>query len=462
MSTRHPLIINAFDLAAANHLSPGLWRDPDDRQGREYTSAVFWINLAKALDDAGFDALFLADGYGVPSAYQGSSDSALGSAVQTPRIDPVPIVSMLASHTRRLGFGVTVSTTYTEPYATARLLTSLDHLSGGRVGWNIVTSSSAAAASLFGLDEIPAHQSRYERAEEFVDVAYQLWEGSWQDDALILDAEADRYIDPSKIRPVEHAGEHFNVRGIFAAPPSPQVTPLLFQAGSSAAGLAFAGRHAEVIFLAGNSAKQIRDEREAILEQADAAGRRPSDLRFLSAITVVTGATAAEAAEKFERYRSLASFEGGLTLLSGWTGIDWSTYDLDAPIEYLPIETHKSMLKELAGHYGDRTWTLREAAEYVALGGLRPVLTGDPVAVADQIEELVDATGVDGFNLANIVSPTSYLDFIEYIIPQLRRRGLFRPEGATGTLRSQIFGTDRVPTRHPAARYRRTLAGEVV
>lgn len=458
--TRNPLIVNAFALAGANHLSPGLWKHPDDRHSREFTTTKYWIDLAKALDEAGFDALFLADGYGVSSVYQGSSDGAFRSAVQAPTIDPVPIVSILASHTRRLGFGITVSTTYTQPYATARLLTTLDHVSGGRIGWNIVTSSSTAAALALGFDRIPNHQGRYARAEEFVDVAYELWEGSWQPDAIILDAETDRYIDPTKIRSIEHLGEHFTVRGAFASPPSPQVTPLLFQAGSSSAGLAFAGRNAEVVFLAGNSFQQLRDERIAILEHAEQAGRRPEDLRFLSALSVVTGANAAEAGDKYEHYRSLASFDGGLALLSGWTGIDWSKFELDAPIENLPTEAHKSMLFELAGQYGDRNWTLREAAEYVAFGGLRPVLTGDGSAVADQIEELVDATGIHGFNLANIISPASYLDFIEFVVPELRKRGLFRETAGTGTLRSQIFGTDRLPDEHPAGRFRREFAGE--
>lgn len=452
MTTRRPLIVNAFALAGANHLSPGLWRSPQDRHGREYTRLDYWIDLAKRLDDAGFAALFLADLIGVPSAYEGSYASSFRTSAQAPSIDPVPVISGLIGHTRRLGFGVTVSTTYSEPYLTSRLFSTLDHLSNGRIGWNIVTSSSRSAALALGLKNLPVHDDRYARADEFVDVAYELWEGSWRDDALVADVDAGIYVDADRVASIEHHGNHFDVQGPFAAPPSPQRVPLLFQAGSSSAGLAFAGRNAEVVFLAGNSNLKLRDERLAILAQAEEVGRNPDDLRFLNALTVVTGESAAAAQEKDAHYRSLASAEGGLTLLSGWTGIDWSKHDLDQPVAALATDAQQSILPELAGEYGD-AWTLREAAEYIAYGGLRPVLVGDGASVADQIEAIVDESGIDGFNLANIVSPGSYIDFIDHVVPELRRRGLWADSQET-TLRGRIFGQDRLSDRHPAARHR--------
>jgi long-chain alkane monooxygenase len=455
------LIFNAFGAAAANHVSPGFWKLPEARIAREYTKPAFWIELAKTLDDAGFDTMFWPDILGVGSDYRGTTDSAFETAQQAPNIDPMPLAAMLASHTKNIGFAVTVSTTYSHPFQVARQMATLDHLTDGRIGWNVVTSSSDAAARNHGLEYQIPHDERYVRAEEYMEVVYKLWEQSWPDAAVVMDVENDVYAEGSRIRPINHHGHYYRVDGPLPVPPSPQRTPVLFQAGSSRAGLEFAARNTEVMFLAGNKHEQVRDERLRILENAAAVGRRPGDLRFVSSLTFVTGTTNEEAQAKYDRWAAAASFEGGLTQLSLYTGIDWSKYDLDSPILDVSTEGMQSVLSELAADAGaGSAWTVRDAAKYIAIGGMRPTLVGDGNSIADQIEEAVEVSGVDGFNLLSLVTPTAWEDFIREVMPELERRGLRptreeREANQARTLRGRIFGSDRLPANHPAAQFQR-------
>ena len=284
-----PIILNAFEMSCVTHQAPGLWRHPDNRAD-EYHRLDYWIDLAKLLERGGFDAVFLADVLGVYDVYRDSVAPALRDAAQVPVGDPLLQIPAMAAVTERLGFGVTVATTYAQPYALARTLTTLDHFTGGRIGWNVVTSYLASAARNLGLGDQIAHDDRYGIADEFLDVVYKLWEGSWEDGAVLRDRDTGVFTDPEKVHPIDHRGEHFDVPGIHLGEPSPQRTPVIFQAGASPRGQEFAARHGEAIFINGLAPELTRRTTDGIRDKARAAGRDGDDVKILTLATVIVAA----------------------------------------------------------------------------------------------------------------------------------------------------------------------------
>ncbi|RMX07727.1 LLM class flavin-dependent oxidoreductase [Corticibacter populi] len=450
-----PWILNGFAMNVAGHISAGLWRHPDD-QAYRHTELDYWLHLARILDQGGFDALFLADALGPMDVYQGKPDAALRHGAQTPITDPLLLVSAMAAATEHLGFGITVSTTYEQPYLLARKFTTLDHLTKGRIAWNIVTSVLESAARNLGLAQQIEHDERYEIAQEFLDVGYQLWEASWEDDAVVRDRDRGIYADPAKVHPIRHQGKYFRVHDAALSQPSVQRTPVLFQAGASSRGRTFAARNAEVVFLGGATAADIRRSIDQTRAEAVALGRAPDSIRFISGVTVVTAATDAEAEEKYRSYLDAANIEAALVLFSGWTGIDWSAYPLDHPLEYIETNAIRSALANFTRIDAEKRWTLGEIARYIGVGGLHPTFVGGPQKVADALEQYADAAGIDGFNLAYAVSPGSFEDFIAFVIPELRRRGRIRERPAQPqTLRERLQGQgqQRLRSDHPGARW---------
>ncbi|OPG04621.1 LLM class flavin-dependent oxidoreductase [Microbispora sp. GKU 823] len=450
------LILNGFAMTVVGHVSAGLWRHPSDRAS-EYTTLSYWTDLARLLESGGFDALFLADALGHLDVFGGTPDASLRNAAQSPVNDPLLLVSAMAAATRHLGFGITVSTTYEQPYLLARKFTTLDHLTEGRIAWNVVTSVLDSAARNLGLDRQIAHDERYDRAQEFLDVTYKLWEGSWEDDAVVRDRERGVYTDPAKVHPIGHKGRYYTVPGPHLSEPSPQRTPVIFQAGTSPRGREFAARNAEVVFLGGTNAASIRRAVTDIKERAAALGRRPESVKFITSVTVVTGPDDESARRKYEDYLSYTSVEAALALFSAWTGVDWSRYDLDHPLEYIETDAGRSALATLTGIDADRRWTLRDIAEYIGVGGIHPKIVGGPRTVADRLESFADEAGVDGYNLGYAVSPGTFEDFIEYVVPELRRRGLVREAYPPGVLREKLQGAGRrrLGDDHPGAAFRR-------
>lgn len=440
---------NAFQMNAAGHQSPGLWRHPRDTSHR-YTQAAYWTEVAQLLEQARFDAIFLADVLGVYDVYQGSADAALRGGVQVPLNDPLALVPLMAGATRHLGFGVTAALTYEHPYTFARRMSTLDHLTGGRVGWNIVTGYLDSAARNLGQQRQLGHDERYDLADEYLDVVYKLWEHSWEDGAVVRDRAAGIHTDPARVHPIRHEGKYYSVPGIHLSEPSPQRTPLLYQAGSSARGSAFAGRHAECTFVSGPSEDVVRRTVRELRGAAAAAGRRPADLLVYAQALIVTAATEAEARAKYEEYRSHVDIEAALALLSGWTGVDFSRYPLDATICYIDSDAGRSALASFSAADPARVWTVRAAAEFIGLGGRGPVIVGAPEQVADQLVAWQEETDVDGFNLAFALPLESMRDVAEYIVPELQRRGRYRREYDDGTLRHKLFRQgDRLPDSHP-------------
>ena len=447
--SKKPVRFNAFQMNTPSHQSPGLWRHPrNDSAG--YASAGYWVELAQLLERGGFDAIFLADVLGAYDVYGGSLDAALKHGVQLPLNDPLALVPLIAHATTRLGIGVTAAVTYEHPYTFARRMSTLDHLSGGRIGWNIVTGYLHSAARNLGQERQLGHDQRYDLADEYLDVVYKLWEKSWDEDAVLRDRERGVYTDPSRVHPINHQGQYYTVPGIHLCEPSPQRTPFLYQAGASKRGLAFAARHAEATFVSGPTKGIVQRYVDSARAAAQAAGRDPAALRVYAQALVVVGATEAEAQARLREYEEYIDIEASLTLLSGWTGVDFSRYGLDDTVEYIDTEAGRSALASLSVADPARRWTVREAARFIGLGGRGPVIVGDAAQVADQLVDWLDETGIDGFNLAFALPYEDMQGVVELVVPELKRRGRYRQDKDSATLREQLLGAGpRLALDHP-------------
>lgn len=447
--------LNAFDMNCAGHLSAGLWTHPRDRSAT-YTDLEYWIDLAKVLERGKFDGLFLADVLGVYDVYRGNVDAALRQCTQVPVNDPVLVIPAMAAVTKHLGFGVTCTLSFEPPYPFARRMSTLDHLTKGRVAWNIVTGYLDSAAKGVGLNAQTAHDLRYDIADEYMEVVYKLWEGSWEDDAVARDREQGIFVHPEKVHKIHHQGPHYRMDAMHLCEPSPQRTPLLYQAGASPRGRQFAGKHAECVFLGGHSKRIVASTVANIRQSAVQHARNPTDVLMFMGMTVIVGRTEAEARAKHEDYKRYVSPEGALALFSGWTGIDFSQYDLDEPLRHVKNDAVNSLVDSLARADRHKPWTVREIVEYGGLGGPSPLIIGSPEQVADELMSWVAQTDIDGFNLAYIVTPETFTDFVDLVVPELQRRGVFKSDYRAGTLREKFYGPgrSRLLANHPAANYR--------
>lgn len=454
-SDRRPIRFNAFDMNCVAHQSPGLWRHPDD-QSHRYTDIEYWTNLAKLLERGRFDGLFIADVLGVYDVYGGDDVAALREGAQTPVADPLLLVSAMAAVTEHLGFGITTGTGFEHPFPFARRLTTLDHLTKGRLGWNVVTGYLPSAARNFGAADQLDHDERYDHADEYLEVLYKLWEGSWEDDAVVRDAERGIYTDPAKVHHIGHEGKHFTVPGIHVGEPSPQRTPVIYQAGASPRGTRFAAENAEAIFIAGPSKRVLAQTVSRIRDELEAAGRDRYSARIYALATIVTDATDEAAQRKHEEYLSYASVEGGLVFMSGWMGIDLSRYDLDDPIGDVQSNAIQSAVAAFQEFDDDgREWTVRDIGRWAGIGGMGPVFVGSGETIADLLADWQSDTDVDGFNLAYAITPGTFEDVVTHVVPVLTERGQYPEVYTPGTLRHKLTGRgDRLPDEHRGARYR--------
>ena len=454
------IILNAFDMTCVSHQSAGMWRHPTSQASR-YNDIEYWTNMAKELERGCFDCLFIADVVGVYDVYRGSSEMALKDADQVPVNDPFAAISAMAAVTTNVSFGITAALTFEQPYILARRLSTLDHLTKGRVAWNVVSSYLNSAALNIGMDKQIGHDERYDMADEYMDVMYKLWEGSWEDSAVQKNKETGVFTDGSKVHPIRHEGKYYKVPGFHLCEPSPQRTPVIFQAGASGRGRQFASRHAEGMFVLTTSPEQAKTMTELIRDAAEKVGRSRDSIKIFTLLTVVTGATDAAAQAKYEEFLTYASPEGMLSLYGGWTGIDFSTYDPEEPLQALENDSLRTTLESLTS--GDsRKWTVGEIIRQRCIGGLGPVLVGGPETVANMLERWVDEGGIDGFNLAYAVTPGSTIDFIDYVVPELRRRGRAQSSYEPGTFRQKLVGTSdgHVEATHPAAQFRGAYVGK--
>lgn len=445
---------NAFDMSCVGHISAGTWRHPEN-QAHRYKELAYWTDLAKLLERGLFDGIFIADVLGTYDVYGSSNDAALRHAAQVPVTDPLLVISAMAAVTEHLGFGVTAGTAYEHPYPFARRMSTLDHLTNGRVGWNVVTGYLPSAARNMGSDDQRDHDARYDHADEYLEVLYKLWEGSWEDDAVVQDRESGVYTDPAKVHPIGHVGTHFTVPGIHLVEPSPQRTPVIFQAGTSSRGVRFAAEHAEAIFIGAPTkavlGAQVRAIRTALVD----AGRAPDAARIYAMATIVVDETPAKAEAKYAELLEFASPEAALVLTSGWMGIDLSRYGLDDPIGIVQSNAIQSTVASFQQENPDgREWTVRDIAEYSKIGGYGPVFVGSASEVADEIQEWVEETDIDGLNISYAITPGTFEDVVTHLVPELQRRGVYQTSYAEGALRNKLHGRgDRLPEEHRGHSY---------
>jgi FMN-dependent oxidoreductase (nitrilotriacetate monooxygenase family) len=443
----------AFDFQAPAHLSAGLWRHPLD-QGHRYNDLQYWVDYAKMIEEARFDGVFFADNSGYQDVYQGSVDAGLADAAQIPAQDPFMVISAMAAATKHIGFGVTASTSYEQPYALARRFATLDHLTKGRIGWNVVTSYAGSAGRNLGTGALP-HSERYAMAAEHLEVCFKLWESSWDEDAIVRDAERCVYVEPSRVHPINHHGKYFDVPGIGQFAPSPQRSPVIFEAGTSPKGIALAAQTAEAVFVNAVTIAALKRQVDALRKGAAEAGRDPRSLKVLQMLNVIVAPTDEEAQAKYDTYRSLVSYAGAMARYSGWTGVDMSQFDPDVPLKNVKTDGGQSTISLFTEVDSGKDWTPRDIAEFIGIAGTGPSIVGSPTTVADELCRWVDESGADGFNLASAVKYQDLADFIEHVVPVLQKRGRMWTEYDEGsTLREKLHGAGnaRLLADHPARR----------
>ncbi|RQN38803.1 LLM class flavin-dependent oxidoreductase [Paraburkholderia tropica] len=444
--------LNAFEMNCVGHQSPGLWTHPRDRSW-QYKDLEYWTDLAKILERGMFDAIFIADVIGYYDVYKGGNYHALHQAAQIPVNDPLQLAAPIAMVTEHLGIGITASTSFEHPYTFARRLSTADHHTKGRLAWNVVTSYLESGAKNVGQLGLRDHNDRYAVAAEYLEVLYKLFEGSWEDGAVVRDRENRVFTHPERVHEIGHKGKYFEVPGYHLCEPSPQRTPVLFQAGASGPGKRFAAEHAECVFVAAPTQTLLRDYVADVRRQAALAGRDPRQVLIYNLVTVIVDETDAKAQAKFEAYQRHVSYDGSLVFMSGWTGIDFGQYLPTDTVKRVETNAIVSAVEHLAG--GDKAWTIEELARWGGVGGLGPVFVGSPATVADILQQWVEATDVDGFNLAYAVAHETFEDVVEHLVPELQRRGVYPRAYAPGTLREKLFGAQaRLPDDHPAAQYR--------
>lgn len=439
--SRDTIKLGAFLMGVGHHMGAARAPDTDPRQILQF---AHYKRLAQTAEAGGFDAIFFADNVALPDAPL----AALSRSLPPYAFDPLSLLGALAPVTERIGLIATVSSTYMPPYHLARKLATLDHLSGGRIGWNLVTSGSDAEARNFGLDHQLGHAERYRRADEHVGVVKALWD-SWDDDAVRADREGLSGFDPTKVRPIDHVGDYFAVRGPLQTPRGPQGHPVIVQAGASEDGRAFAARHAEVIFTAQQDLGEAKAFASDIRRRAVAAGRDAGDVLVMPGIMPFVAATRAEAQAAHDALGDLVDPRQGLGLLSAFLGLDASGFDLDGPLPALPPtegwQSRQQLFVDLARREG---LSVRQLVARIVSARGHKVLIGTPAEIVDVLETWFREGAADGFNILPPTLPAGLDAFVDQIVPELRRRGLLATAPVPATLRQRL-GLKR-PVAQPA------------
>ena len=431
------------------------WNMPGRENDQNFTDLSYWTDLAKKCEAAGVDFLFLADSYGYPTLNDTIIPTAIERNVQFSTIDSQMLMSALAAVTEKLGLVTTVSTMVEKPPTVTRQYRTLDHLSQGRMGWNIVTGSAQAASALLFGEPLMPHDARYAKADDHVELSLKYWEGCWDDDALLKDSSTGTWADPSKVHEIVHDGPYFAAKGVLVTPPSPQVTPTLFQAGASAAGRELAAKYAEAVFLAAEStalSAQIMD----IRQRAEANGRGRDAVKCLIAGTFRVAGSVEEARAQHQAQIQSITLEHAATLYAYFTGVDLLALDLDQPMPASAANSDSGRTN-VERFLGPNAPTVRQILEEFRANGVmgKPFL-GTPEEIVDQAVAMIEATDADGF----LVQPDpdgGHDLFFAQVLPEMRRRGLIKDELPGSTLREHLFGAGqvRLPDSHPGAAFRR-------
>ncbi|WP_180174590.1 LLM class flavin-dependent oxidoreductase [Acinetobacter sp. YH01022] len=433
--SKRQIKLGAFIPTTSQHAAG--WRHPESRP-QDHLNIDYAIELARTAEKGLFDAYFLADGLSVSwgnakEGQRGLGDKAVG-------FEPVTLFAALSAVTQNIGFIATASTTYEDPYILARKYASLDHISKGRAAWNVVTTASADTARNFGLEQHPDPKTRYERADEFIEVTQKLWD-SWEDDAFLYNKESGQFFDVSKFHEPKHQGKYFKVEGALNVSRPPQGYPVIVQAGQSEDGRELAGKYAEVIFTAQQNLADAQEFYRDVKSRLLKYGRHADDLKIMPGVSIFVAKTEQEAQEKYQLLNSLIHPKVGLSLLSGLSGgINLEKYDLDAPFPKLEdadinFSSRQQMMIDIARKHN---FSIRQLYEYIASARGHWTLVGTPEQVVDQLQNWFENEAADGFNILPPTTPAGLNDFVEFIVPELQRRGLFRTAYEGKTLRENL------------------------
>ncbi|MDY6550497.1 LLM class flavin-dependent oxidoreductase [Acinetobacter faecalis] len=430
--------LGAFIPTTSQHAAG--WRHPESRP-QDHLSIDYAIELAKTAEKGLFDAYFLADGLSVNWSHGASKNAnTIGYTDKAVGFEPVTLFSAISAVTKNIGFIATASTTYEDPYLLARKFASLDHISKGRAGWNVVTTSAADTARNFNFDRHPDPALRYERADEFIEVTQKLWD-SWADDAFKYDKKTDQFFEASQSHEPLHSGKYFNVQGALNVPRPPQGYPVIVQAGQSEAGRELAAKYAEVIFTSQQNLEDAQAFYRDIKGRLVKYGRHADDIKIMPGVSIFVAKTEEEAQAKYDLLNSLILPDVGLGLLSGLSGgIDLSKYDLDAPFPKindadLTFSSRQQLIIDIAKEHN---FTIRQLYEYIASARGHWTLIGTPEQVVNQLQTWFENEAADGFNVLPPSTPAGLNDFVEFIVPELQRRGLFRTKYEGTTLRENL------------------------
>lgn len=431
-----PMHLCGFLIAGPVVHSHAIWRNPAHET--PFLSLDHYVRIARLLEQGCFDFLFFADRLAIADRYGDSHAAGLARGDQdATRMDPMPILGAMAAVTRHIGLGATRSTTYDAPYNIAREFATLDHISAGRAAWNVVTSMNDGEALNFGTVPHLGHDERYDRADEFMELAFRLWD-SWDEDALVLDRAAGIYADPAKVHYVNHRGPWFQSRGPLNIPRSPQGRPVIVQAGSSGRGKAFAARWSDVIFALQPNLERMHAFKADVAGALEAAGRPPGASKVLMAIMPFIGATRAEAEAKEALHDSLADPVAGLSTLAAHANTDFSSLPMDATVKEIAASGSQGNLAALRSITPDGGMTIAEAGGVYARGVMCPRAVGTAEDVADQLIAIIDSGAADGFVVSPAFLPDTFEDFVAEVVPLLQARGYLRRGYAGGQLRDLL------------------------
>ena len=450
---RKQILLNAFHMCSPSQSWAGMWTHERDH-GRGYATLDYYVELARTAERGLFDSIFFADSIGLMDKYGGDPAEAIRAGAMAPMNDPTLAIPAMALVTKNLAFGVTANLTYEHPFIMARRFSTLDHLTQGRIGWNIVAGFVDSGARAIGLERIRAHDERYDMADEYMEVVYRLWEASWEDDAVVQDQSGRVYARPDRVHRIDHAGANFRVSAVHMCEPSPQRTPVLYQAGASTRGRAFAARHAECVFLTSFTKEMVRNHVNDIRARAQEYGRDPADVAVIVGSTVIVAPTDREAQEKYEDVRAHLDVRGSLSVFAALAGVDFARYDPEDPIEYMKNDANQSFLERVTILSKGRKWRVKDLTAFHPDSPTAGIfLVGSPTTVADRMIEWMDETGIDGFNLVRTVEPDGLAAVVDLVVPELQSRGAYKTAYRDGALRHKLFGRgDRLGDAHPGVR----------
>ena len=413
------------------------WANPDDQQLDGLEDFSYWQHLALTLERGCFDGVFFADSPATHAVYKGSVSPSVQFGASWPNHDPMPLVAVMAAATKHLGIGVTLSTTGTTPYLATRRLTTLNYLSGGRVGWNIVTGFSNAEHQANGVGAQMPHDERYDYADEFMEICYKLWESA-PEKAILKDRVNGQFADPEQVALVDFKGRYLSCKAVAPVLPSRHGRPLLFQAGSSGRGMQFAMEHAEVIFAIQAHVAGMKKSMDQLKAAARTHGK-DDDCKVLFGLQPIVRSTEAEARQRAADLARPIPLDAILARLSGVFGVDLSQFDPDRPLAEMETQASRGLMAATLTGADGGTVTLREAASKWALSVAIPQIIGTPVQVADEMERIWRETGCYGFNLSPTTNPDSVEDFVDHVVPLLQQRGIFRTKYDGASFRDNLM-----------------------